>query len=108
MWARDVARRCRDRSSQLLLSYSVASASSAAVCSGLVSAKSLRWGGGALWRMERVSSVRYLTVSVVAQNKAADSTYLMVIERWNPTSWSYSGVAFGTRNDTDGMSSRRT
>ena len=32
----------------------------------------------------------------------------MGIERWNPTNWSSSGVAFGTRNATDGMSLRRT
>ena len=49
-----------------------------------------------------------LTVSVVAQKKAADSTYPMGIDRWNATSWYSSGVAFGTRNATDGMSSRQT
>ena len=61
-----------------------------------------------MWRMERVSSARSLTVLVVAQKKAADSTYPMGIERWNPTSCSSSGVDFGTRNATDGMSSSRT
>ena len=49
-----------------------------------------------------------MTVSLVAQKKVADSTYPMGIERWNPTSWSSSGVAFGTRNATAGISSRRT
>ena len=68
---------------------------------------SRRWGG-AVWCMERVSSLRSLTVSVVAQKKAADSTYPMGIDRWDPTSCSSSGVAFGTRNATDGMSSSRT
>ena len=58
--------------------------------------------------MERVSSVLSLTASVVAQKKAADSTYSMDIDRWNHTSWSSLGVTFGTRNSTDGMSSRRT
>ena len=86
---------------------SVASAFSAEVCGVLVSAKSSRWCNGAVWRMERVLSVRSLTVLVVAQKKAADSTYPMGIERWNPRSFSSSGVAFGTRNYTDGMSSRR-
>ena len=36
-----------------------------------------------------------------------DYTYTMVIKRCNPTSWSSSGVAFGTRNATNGMSLRR-
>ena len=107
-WARDVACVYGDRASQLLSTSSVASASSAEVCGGLVSAKSSRWCCGALWRMERVSSVRSLTVSVVAQKKAADYIYPMGVERWNPTSSSSSGVAFGTRNATDGMSSRQT
>ena len=83
-------------------------ASSSEVYGGLVSAKSLRWCGGAVWHMERVSSVLSLTVSVVAQKKAADYTYPIGIDRWNPTIWSSSGVAFGTRNATNGMSSRRT
>ena len=67
-----------------------------------------RWWGGAVWRVERVSRARSLTVLVVAQKKAADYTYPMGIERWYPTSWSSSGVALGTRNATDGMSSSRT
>ena len=58
--------------------------------------------------MERVSSVLSLTASVVAQKKAADSTYPTGIDRWNPNSRSSSGVAFGTRNATDGISSKRT
>ena len=90
----------------LASSFSVASYSE--VCGGLVSAKSSRWCGGAVWRVERASIVLYLIVSVVAQNNAADSTYPMGIYRWNPTSCSSSGVAFGTRNDTDGISSRWT
>ena len=73
-----------------------------------MSAKSSRWCGGTIWCVERVSCVLYLNISVVAQKKAADSTYPMGIYRWNPTSWSSSGVAFGTRNDTDGMSSMQT
>ena len=61
-----------------------------------------------MWRVERVLSVWSLTVSVVAQKKVADSTYPMGIERWNPTSWSSSGVALGTRNATEWISSSRT
>ena len=80
-WARAVARACGERDSQLLLASSVATDSSAEVCSGLVSAKSLRWCDGAVWCVERVSSVRYLTVLVVAQKKAAGSTYPMGIEK---------------------------
>ena len=108
MWDRDVARVCGDRASQLLWASSVASAYSSEVCGGLVSAKSLMFCGGAVWRMERVSSVLSLTVSVVAQKKAADSMYPMGIDRWNPNICSSSGVAFGTRNATDGISSRWT
>ena len=106
--ARAVDRVCGDRASQLLLASRVAAASSSEVCGGLVSAKSLRWCGGAVWRMERVSSVLSLTVLVVAQKKTEDSKYPMGIDRWNPTICSSSGVAFGTRNATDGISSRRT
>ena len=73
-----------------------------------MSAKYSRWCGGAVWRVERVSSVLSLTVLVVAQKKAADSTYPMGIDRWNPTSWYSSGVAFGKRNATYGISLRRT
>ena len=61
-----------------------------------------------MWRVERVSSVLSLTISVVVQKKAADSMYPKGIDRWNPTSWSLSGVAYGARNATDGMSLRRT
>ena len=80
-WARAVACACRYRASQLLSDSTVSAISSAGVCGGLVSAKSSMWYGGAVWRVERVSSVRSLTVSVVSQNKAADYTYPMVIER---------------------------
>ena len=80
-WAGDVARACRYRASQLLSASSLTATSSDEVCGGLVSAKSSRWYGGAVWRVERVSSVRSLTVSVVSQNKATDYTYPMVIER---------------------------
>ena len=53
---------------------SVAIASFPEVCGGLVSSKSSRWCGGVVWRVERVFSVLSLTVSVVAQKKAADYT----------------------------------
>ena len=106
--ARAVARACGDRASQLLSSFSISAASSFVDCGGLVSAKSSRWCGGVVWRVDRVSSARSLTVSAVAQKKAADSTYPMGIKRWNPISWSSSGVDFGTINATDGISSRRT
>ena len=86
--ARAVARACGDRTSQLLSASRVDVASSYEVCSGLVSAKYSELCGGAVWRMERVSSVLYLTVLVVAQKKAVDSTCSMGIYRWNPTSWS--------------------
>ena len=99
---------CRDRASHFLSDSSVAAVYSAEVCGGLVSAKSLRWCSGTVWRVERVSSVQSLTVLVVAQKKAADYTYLMGIERWNPTIWSSSDVDFGTRNATNGISSRQT
>ena len=52
--------------------------------------------------------MRSVTVSVVAQKKSAVSTYPMGMDRWKTTSWYYSGVAFGRRKATDGMSSRRT
>ena len=58
--------------------------------------------------MERDSSMRSLTVSVVVQKKAADSTYPIGIDRWKPISWSSSYVAFGTSKATDGMSYRQT
>ena len=61
-----------------------------------------------MWHVERVSRVRSLTVSVVAQKKVSDSTYPMGIEMWNPTSWSSSSVDFGTRTATDGIFSRWT
>ena len=102
--ARAVARACGDRASQYFSATSVAATSFAVVSGGFVSARFSRWWGGAVWRVERVSRARYLTVSVVAQKKAADSTYPMGIERWNPTIWSSSGVALGTRNATEGMS----
>ena len=103
-----VDRACGYMSSQFLSDSCVALFSSSKVFGSLMSAKSSMWCGGAVWRVERVSIVLSLAVSVVAQKKAADSTYLIGIDRWNPTSWSSSGVAFGTRNATDGMSSRRT
>ena len=90
------------------MATSVAATSFAVVSGGFVSARFSRWWGGAVWRVERVSRAQSLTVLVVAQKKAAYYTYPMGIERWNPTSWSSSGVAFGTRNDTDEMSSSRT
>ena len=37
-----------------------------------------------MWLVARVSSVLSLTVLVVAQKKAADSTHPMGIARWNP------------------------
>ena len=90
------------------MASSVAVTSSSEVFGGTVFAKYLRWFGGAVWRVARVSSVLYLTFLVVAHKKAADSTYLMGIDMCNPASCSSSVVAFGTRNSTDGMSSRRT
>ena len=54
--ARAVARACGDRASQFLSASSVSVASSYEVCGGLVSAKSSRWRGGAVWRVARVSS----------------------------------------------------
>ena len=101
-------RACGDRASQLFLASSVAATYSADVCGGLVSARFSSWCGGAVWRVERVSSVYSLTILVVVQKKVADYTYRMGIERRNLTSWSSSGVYFGTRNATDGISSRRT
>ena len=80
-WARDVARAYGDRASQLFSASSVAATSSADIFGGFLSARFSRWCGGAVWRIERVSSVRSLTVLVVAQKKAADSTYPMGIER---------------------------
>ena len=106
--ARAVVCACRYRASQFVAASSVAVASSSEVCSGLVSANSLRWCGGAVWRVARVSTVLFLTVLVIAQKKAADSTYPMGIDMWNPTSCSSSGVAFGTRNATDGIFFRQT
>ena len=103
-----MAHACGDRASQFLLASSVDVASSSEVWGGLVPAKYSRWCGGAVWRMVRVSSVLSLTVSVVVQKKAAGSTYPMVIDRWNPTSCSSSGVAFGTRNAANGISLRHT
>ena len=84
--ARDVACACGDRASQSLSATSVAATSFAVVSGGFVSARFSRWCGGAVWRIVRVSSARSFTVLVVAQKKAADSTYPMVIERWNLTS----------------------
>ena len=72
-----------------------------------MSAKSSRWCDGAVWGMERVSSVLSFTISVVAQKKAADSTYTMGIDRWNPASCYSLCVAFGTTHATNGISSRR-
>ena len=63
---------------------------------------------GAVLRWWRVSGARYLTVSMVDQNKKADSTYPMGIDNYNLTSSSSSGIALGTRNATEGMSYRRT
>ena len=80
-WARSVARVCGDRASQSLSASSVAATSCSEVSGGFVSARFSRWCGGAVWRMERVSSDRSLTVSVVAQKKAADYTYPMGIEK---------------------------
>ena len=80
-WARAVAHACGDRAYQFLSASSVATTSYVEVFNGLVSARSSRWCSGALCRMERVSSVRSLTVLVVAQKKAVGSTYPMVIER---------------------------
>ena len=80
-WARAVARACGDRASQFLSDSSVAATSSAEVCGSLVSARSSRWCGGGVWRVERVSSVQSLIVLVVEQNNVADSTYPMGIER---------------------------
>ena len=94
--------------SQFFSESCVAMASYSEVYGSLVSAKSSRCCGGAVCRVERVSIGLSLTVLVVAQKKAADSTYPMGIDRWKPTSWSLSGVAFGTSNATDGISLRRT
>ena len=80
-WDRDVARACGDRASQSLLDSSVAATSCAEVFGGFGSARCSRWCGGAVWRIERVSSAWSLTVLVVAQKKAEDSTYPRGIER---------------------------
>ena len=80
-WARDVVRVCEDRASQSLLASSVAATSCAEVFGGFVSARCSRWCGGAVWRIERVSSTWSLTVLVVAQKKVVHSTYPMGIER---------------------------
>ena len=106
--ARAVARACGDRDSQSLSATSVTATSFVVFYGGFVSARFSRWWGGAVWRVESVSRAQSLTVSVAAQKKAADSTYPMGMERWNPTSWSSSGVAFGTRNATDGIYSSCT
>ena len=45
-----------------------------------MSARFSRWYGDAVWHVERVSSVRSLTVLVVAQKKAANYTYPMGME----------------------------
>ena len=108
MWDRAVACVCGDRNTQSLLASSVAANSCYEVSGGFVSTRLTRWCGGAVWRMDWVSSDQCLTVLVVEQKKAEYSTYSMGIERRNPTSCSSLGVAFGTRNATDGMSSRRT
>ena len=65
-WARDVACACRGRDSQLQLDFSVAADFYFVDFGGLVCAKSLRWYGGAVLRLERVSSAWSLTVLVVA------------------------------------------
>ena len=106
--ARAVARVCGDRASQYLSATSVAATSFDVVSGVFFSARFSRWWGGAVWRVDRVSSAQSLTVSVVAQKKAADSTYPLGIDRLNPTIYSSSGVALGTRNDTEGMSSSLT
>ena len=80
-WDRDVARACGDRSSQSFLASAVAATSCAEVFGGFVSATPSMWCGGTVCCMDRVSSARSLTVSVVDQKKAADSTYPMGIER---------------------------
>ena len=72
---------CGDRDSHFLSASSVDATSSAKVCGGLVSARYSRWCGGAVLHVDRVSSVRSLTVLVNAQKKAADSTYPMGIKR---------------------------
>ena len=76
-----MAHACGDRASQLLSASSVAATSSVEVYGSLVNDRFSRLYGGTVWRVERVSSVRYLTVSLVAQKKASDSTYPIVIER---------------------------
>ena len=73
-----------------------------------MSARFFRWCGGTVLRVERVSSAQYLKLLVVAQKKATDSTYSMGIEIWDLRSWSSSGLAFGAKNATEGVSSRRT
>ena len=84
--ARAVARACGDSASHSLSVAHVASASSSVVSGGFISARFSRWWGSAVWRVESVSRARSLMVSVVAQKKAADYTYPMVMERWNPLS----------------------
>ena len=76
-----MARAGGDRASQSLSATSVAATSFAVVYGGFVSARFSRWWDGAVWHVERMSRARSLTVSVVAQKKAADSTYPMGIER---------------------------
>ena len=105
---RDVACACGDRAYQLLAAASVVVASYAKVCGGMVSARIYKGCGGAMLKWGRVSNARYLTISLVEQKKAADSTHPMGIDKKNPTSCSYSGVAFGTINTPEGILSRRT
>ena len=103
-----VAHACGDRASQLLSAASMAAASVLEVCGGLLSARLSRWCGGTVLHMYMVSSAQSLTVLVVAQKNKDDSTYPMGIEKWNQTSFPSSGVAYGTKKATEGVSSRRT
>ena len=76
-----MAHACRDRDSELLSAASAAAASSDDVCDSMVSAIIYRVCGGTVLCWGRVSSVWSLTVSLVDQKKAADSTYPMGIDK---------------------------
>ena len=79
--ARAMDRACRDRASQFLPAASVESASSAEVCCGMFSSRLSTGCGGAVFLWERVSSVQYLSISLVEQKKAMDSIYPMGIDK---------------------------
>ena len=67
--ARAVARVCGDSASQSLSANSVVATSSSVVSGGFVFARFSRWWAGAVWRVERVSRARSLTVLVLARKR---------------------------------------